>query len=65
MRIDNSRATGVVLASGEEIAAGAVFSDADPRHTLLELVGAAELPPEFVWQAQSIRCAARWRKCTC
>lgn len=55
VRIDNSRATGVVLASGEEIAAGTVFSDADPRHTLLELVGAAELPPEFVWQAQSIK----------
>ncbi|MBK6287224.1 MAG: NAD(P)/FAD-dependent oxidoreductase [Gammaproteobacteria bacterium] len=55
VRIANTRATGVVLASGEEIAAGAVFSDADPRHTLLELVGAAELPPEFVWQVQSIK----------
>jgi phytoene dehydrogenase-like protein len=30
-------------------------SSADPRRTLLGLVGAPELPPEFVWQAQSIR----------
>jgi phytoene dehydrogenase-like protein len=30
-------------------------SDADPRRTLLGLVGAPELPPEFVWQTQSIK----------
>jgi phytoene dehydrogenase-like protein len=32
-----------------------VVSSADPRRTLLGLVGAPELPPEFVWQTQSIR----------
>jgi phytoene dehydrogenase-like protein len=53
--VDNLRATGVVLDSGEEIAAGAVFSAADPRRTLLGLVGAPELPPEFVWHTQSIK----------
>lgn len=53
--VDKQRATGVRLANGEEISAGIVFSAADPRHTLLNLVGAAELPPEFVWQAQSIK----------
>jgi phytoene dehydrogenase-like protein len=53
--VDKQRATGVRLASGEEIVAGIVFSAADPRHTFLALVGAAELPPEFVWQAQSIK----------
>ena len=37
-----------MLDGGEEIAAPAVFSAADPRHTLLGLVGASELPPEFV-----------------
>ena len=31
------------------------MSAADPRHTLLNLVGAAELPPEFVWATQSIK----------
>ncbi len=44
-----------MLASGEEIAASVVLSAADPRHTLLGLVGAPELPPEFVWQTQSIK----------
>jgi phytoene dehydrogenase-like protein len=41
--------------SGEEIRAGTIISSADPRRTLLGLVGAAELPPEFVWQTESIR----------
>jgi phytoene dehydrogenase-like protein len=53
--VDKQRATGVRLTNGEEISASIVFSAADPRHTLLTLVGAAELPPEFVWQAQSIK----------
>jgi phytoene dehydrogenase-like protein len=53
--VDQQRARGVRLAGGEEIAAACVVSAADPRHTFLQLVGAAELPPEFVWQAQSIK----------
>jgi phytoene dehydrogenase-like protein len=53
--VDRQRATGVRLESGEEIRAGAVVSAADPRRTLLGLVGAPELPPEFVWHTQSIR----------
>jgi phytoene dehydrogenase-like protein len=53
--VDRESATGVRLASGEEFTAGCVLSAADPRHTFIKLVGAAELPPEFVWQAQSIK----------
>jgi phytoene dehydrogenase-like protein len=53
--VDRQRATGVRLAGGEEISASCVVSAADPRHTFLTLVGASELPPEFVWQAQSIK----------
>jgi phytoene dehydrogenase-like protein len=53
--VDRQRVTGVRLESGEEIEATVVASAADPRSTLLGLVGAPELPPEFVWQAQSIR----------
>jgi phytoene dehydrogenase-like protein len=53
--VDRQQVRGVRLANGEEILAGTVLSDADPRRTLLELVGAPELPPEFVWQAQSIK----------
>jgi phytoene dehydrogenase-like protein len=53
--VDRQRVTGVRLVSGEEINARVVISAADPRHTLLGLVGAAELPPEFVWHTQSIK----------
>jgi phytoene dehydrogenase-like protein len=53
--VDRQRTSGVVLASGEEISAGIVVSAADPRRTLLGLVGAPELPPDFVWHAQSIK----------
>jgi phytoene dehydrogenase-like protein len=53
--VEQQRATGVLLDSGEQIAARAVCSAADPRHTLLGLVGAPELPPDFVWQTQSIK----------
>jgi phytoene dehydrogenase-like protein len=53
--IKDLRATGVVLSNGEEIAANNVISAADPKHTFLSLVGAMELPPEFVWNVQSIK----------
>lgn len=53
--VDRQRVAGVRLADGEPILAPIVMSAADPRHTLLDLVGAAELPPEYVWHAQSIR----------
>ena len=53
--VEHQRALGVRLESGEEIKASTVVSSADPRRTLLGLVGAPELPPEFVWQTQSIR----------
>jgi phytoene dehydrogenase-like protein len=53
--VKDMRATGVVLSNGEEIAANNVVSAADPKHTLLDLVGAMELPPEFVWNVQSIK----------
>jgi phytoene dehydrogenase-like protein len=53
--VDDSRIRGVRLTSGEEIVAPSAISAADPRHTLLDLVGAPELPPEFVWHTQSIK----------
>jgi phytoene dehydrogenase-like protein len=52
---DDQSARGVRLANGEEILAPVIVSGADPRHTLLDLVGAPELPPEFVWATQSIK----------
>ena len=53
--VERQRAVGVALAGGEEIRAGLVVSAADPRRTLLGLVGAPELPPEFAWHVRSIR----------
>jgi phytoene dehydrogenase-like protein len=53
--VEESRVRGVRLDGGEEILASRVISAADPRHTLLDLVGAPELPPEFVWHTQSIK----------
>jgi phytoene dehydrogenase-like protein len=49
------RAAGVVLASGEEIAAALVVSGADPRRTLLELVEPGWLDPETIRAVRSIR----------
>jgi len=48
VRVAGGRAQGVVLESGEEISAGLVISNADPRRTFLGLVGEAHLPGEFV-----------------
>ncbi len=53
--VDKQQANGVMLATGEEVHAKTVLSSADPHATLLGLVGAPELPPEFVWHAQSIK----------
>ena len=55
IKIEGQVAKGVVLANGEEISANAILSSADPKHTLLKLVGPRELPPEFVWHTQSIK----------
>ena len=53
--VDDNRVRGVRLEGDEEIFAAHAASAADPRHTLLDLVGAPELPPEFVWHTQSIK----------
>ncbi|HEY2384807.1 MAG TPA: NAD(P)/FAD-dependent oxidoreductase [Terriglobia bacterium] len=55
IRIEDRRATGVVLENGEEIPAGAVISNADPRHTFLKLIGPAELDPQFVMKVKAYR----------
>jgi len=45
----------VVLQGGAELPTAAVVSTADPRHTLLELVGPAALDPEFVEAVTRVR----------
>ncbi len=48
-------ATGVILKSGEEIAARAVVSGADPRRTFLGLLDPAHLTPDFLGKMQNYR----------
>jgi phytoene dehydrogenase-like protein len=53
--LDGNRATGVVLESGEIIAAQAVISSTDPRHTFFDLVGPSHLAVRFVREVKNIR----------
>jgi phytoene dehydrogenase-like protein len=55
IKVENQIAKGVILSNGEEIPTKVILSSADPKHTLLKLVGPRELPPEFVWHVQSIK----------
>jgi phytoene dehydrogenase-like protein len=48
-------ATSVLLASGEEIAAKAIVSGADPKRTFLGLLDPVHLPPSFVVKMQHYR----------
>jgi phytoene dehydrogenase-like protein len=51
----DGRATGVVLAGGEEIPARAVVSGTDPKRTLLDLLDPVSLGPSLGWRAGNIR----------
>jgi len=51
----DGRATGVVLATGDQIAAPIVASGLDPKRTLLGLLPPLELGPNLRWRAGNIR----------
>jgi phytoene dehydrogenase-like protein len=53
--VRGGRVTGVALADGEEITASLVVSGADPRRTLLALMGPGSLEPEFARAVSNIR----------
>jgi len=53
--VKEGRAVGVVLASGEEIPAKAIVSNADPKRTLTQLVDPIHLPPDFVQRIRNYR----------
>jgi phytoene dehydrogenase-like protein len=55
IRVKDGVATGVVLKSGEEIAARAVVSNADPKRTLMRLVDPAHLSPDFIQKIKNYR----------
>lgn len=56
IRIENGRARGVVLTSGEEIEAKQVASNLDPKRTFLTLVGESELDSDFATAIRNFRC---------
>ena len=53
--VRDDRAVGVVCADGEEIAARNVISNADPRRTFMDLLGAEHLDTGFVGRVRNIR----------
>jgi len=53
--VSDDSATGITLATGEQIAARAVVSGADPKRTLLGLLDPVHLAPDFVQRVQHIR----------
>lgn len=55
VNIRDGQATGVTLESGDVLDATVVVSNADPKHTFLQLVDAAELTPDFRRDVQNIR----------
>ncbi|MEM7170083.1 MAG: NAD(P)/FAD-dependent oxidoreductase [Pseudomonadota bacterium] len=55
IKVQNDRACGVVLTDGREIRANAVISNADPRHTFLDLLGARHLDTGFVTRIRRLR----------
>lgn len=54
--VQDGVAKGVVLASGEEIPAALVVSNADPKRTFLQLLGTEHLDPAFLVQLRNYRC---------
>ncbi len=55
IQVRDDRVAGVVLASGEEIAATTVVSSADPKSTFLGLLGAEHLDAGFVRRVSQVR----------
>jgi phytoene dehydrogenase-like protein len=53
--LDGDRVSGVVLESGEALAAGVVVSNADPKRTLFGLLGARHLETGFVHRIRHFR----------
>jgi phytoene dehydrogenase-like protein len=57
--VENDRACGVELESGEVIRASNVISNADPRTTFLSLLGTAHLDTGFVRKVNHLRASGR------
>ena len=53
--VKRGRATGVVLASGEELSARAVISNLDAKRTFLGLLDSCDLPDDLVRRARNFK----------
>jgi phytoene dehydrogenase-like protein len=53
--LEDGRAMGVALENGEVLYARMIFSNADPRHTFFDLVGAENLEVRMVREVRNIR----------
>jgi phytoene dehydrogenase-like protein len=62
LAVQGGRATGVVLRSGDEVAARRVVSGADPRRTFLDFCDPARLEPDFVRAVRNVRYRGAWAK---
>ncbi len=60
--IDDDGAHGVILDDGTEISSKLVVSGADPKRTLLGLVGPEHLPPDWVTPARAMKTRAGYLK---
>ncbi len=60
--VEDRRAVGVDLASGERVAARAVVSNADPKRTFLRLLGADDLEPAFRRSVERLRTSVSYLK---
>lgn len=60
--IENDRAVGVELESGEQLRAANVISNADPKNTFMELVSTEHLDTGFVRQIRNLRSSGRAAK---
>ncbi len=53
--VEDGRAAGVELESGERVLAPVVAANTDPRRTFLQLLGERHLPPDFVRDIRAFR----------
>ena len=62
IRVEAGRATGIILESGDFIAAGSVISNADPKRTFLKLIDPDQLDPSFHRQVSRLKTEAGYMK---
>jgi len=55
IKVSGRKATGVILASGEEINAGVVVSNLDAKRTFLGIMNAKDLPVDLITRAENFK----------